>query len=177
MTAINTRICRLLASAVLLAWPVPAHSQTLVELQETAPSPLPAIAFSDEQGQNHGFTPMQNAFTILHLWATWCTPCVAELPEVDAAQKTYAGNGVRIVAISLDSGMDKVKAFFTQHKIAHLTPYLDVKNATFKTAQARGLPVTLIVNIRGEIIARADGPLDWQRSVAPFMKRQLGVRE
>lgn len=143
-----------MASAIVL--PLIAHAQE--------PKPLAPIVYEDENGvqQAPDYAPYEA--TILHFWATWCVPCVKELPEVDEAAATYAGKGVQFIAISMDSrdNLDKVKKFFKDKKIAHLPIYFDNNNAAFRAAKLRGLPATIFVNSKGEEIDRYDEPLDWK---------------
>ena len=122
----------------------------MVELQSLTPQPLPIAA------------PLPKApLTAVHFWATWCAPCVVELPEVDKAAAKYADKGFRVVALSLDTDMSKVKEFYAARGIKTLTPALDADMSSIQAVQARGMPATIFYNEKGEAIARADGPLDW----------------
>lgn len=110
--------------------------------------------------------------TILHLWATWCVPCVAELPELDAFAKAHPDLGV--IALSEDTSLEKVRNFFAVHKITALTPALDEKMTMFQKAQGIGLPTTLFIDANGRMFARADGPLDWKsKDVSDFIEQHL----
>ncbi len=110
--------------------------------------------------------------TILHLWATWCVPCVAELPDLDEFAKAHPDLG--FIALSEDMNLEKVKDFFTAHKITALTPALDEKMTMFQKAKVVGLPTTLFIDANGRMFARADGPLDWKsKDVADFIEQHL----
>ncbi len=131
--------------------------------------------YIDEEGQTHTLDVSKSKLTALHFWATWCVPCVDELPMVDDTSKIFASKGLQVVAIALDGKrMDKVQAFLKSHKIEALTPYLDPTQKTVKLAVLQGLPGTLFIDNKGMIVARADGPLDWQqKSVEEFLKARL----
>lgn len=164
--------CSLLASCVLMAGAAFADGTAPLEIATKPASPM---VFSDAQGSMHPLNPQANKLTIVHFWATWCAPCIAELPGVDKAQAAYGDQNVRIVALSLDGndGIPKVKQFFADYKIAHLTPYVDFGMASFKAARSNGLPLTLFIDSSGNEIARAEGPLDWKsKEVKEFIEKQ-----
>ncbi len=151
-------------------------AQELAPLDTSSPKTASAVLFKDESGNLHPLNPQQHKLSIVHFWATWCTPCVAELPEVDKAAEAYGGKGVRVVAISLDGDghIDKVKKFLADHKITHLAPNLDFGNASFKASGLKGLPGTLFIDATGKEIARADGPLDWKnKETVEFIEKAL----
>ncbi len=152
MRIMNTRVVALLASlACCLAAPALAASDPVPIMPVTKAR----LAVPDVETSGH-------ALTAVHFWATWCVPCVSELPELDAAAATYKDIDFQVVAISLDIDMVKVKLFFDEKGIRTLAPLLDKNSAAFLTAKLRGLPGTLFFNKEGELIARADGPVDWK---------------
>jgi len=102
--------------------------------------------------------------TAVHFWATWCVPCVAEVPEADAAQIKYGDKGLKILAISMDGSIDKVKQFYDKHAIQALVPILDNGTTAFNALKPRGLPTTIFFDKEGKEIARAEGPIHWLES-------------
>ena len=161
----------LLASCLLSLFP--AFASDALKL-DAAPKPAPAIMFKDTNGNTTPLNLQGHKLTAVHFWATWCAPCIVELPEVDAAAKAYAGKGLEIVAISVDTDMDKVRQFYASRQITTLKPYLDVSNASLQAAGLQGLPDTLFIDKNGKEIARAEGPLDWQGTkVKAFIEGHL----
>ena len=153
-----------------------AIADDTVRLDTGSPKTAQPVLFKDEKGDLHPLNPQHRKLTAVHFWATWCVPCIAELPEVEATQWAYGGKDFEIVAISLDgdSNMPKVKQFFADHKIEHLIPYLDFGNASFKGTGAKGLPATVFIDTMGKEIARADGPLDWKNpETIDFIKSHI----
>lgn len=174
MPRIHSVFSPLLASICLILFAVsPATAQETVALETGKLGKAPAITYQDASGKQINLDPSKAKLTALHFWATWCVPCVDEIPMVDDEQEIFPD--MRIVPISLDGkNVDKVKAFFTEHKIQHLPVLIDPTAKTHKTAGLKGLPGTIFINQKGEIIARADGPLDWQAAeVAKFIKDSL----
>lgn len=134
----------------------------------------PKVDFVDAKGKTRTLDTSGHKLTAVHFWATWCVPCVDELPQVDDAQDIF-GRKFQVVPLSLDgSHMDKVKKFFADHKITHLPAYIDQTAKLPKKLGLKGLPGTIFLDEQGNIIARADGPLDWQREdVEAFLKERL----
>lgn len=165
------RFSALLASCLLA---VSAYAADTVGLTVESPKAAPAVVFKTADGNMHPLNPGKDQLTAVHFWATWCVPCLAELPEVDAAAKAYDSKGFRVVAVSLDNDIGKVAPFFAGHHITTLTPALDMGNASFMAAHLAGLPGTLFIDKNGKEIARADGPLDWKsKEVTGFIASHL----
>ena len=97
---------------------------------------------------------------LVNLWASWCAPCVKELPTLD---KLARGGSVQVLAVSQDSGPQaSVVAFLKAHQIATLEPYQDSKMAL---SGALGpdvvLPTSILIEANGKEVWRYVGDLDW----------------
>lgn len=139
---------RLLHTLALLAFTLPLLAK-----------PIPNLKFHDLAGHDHGLNSLRGSITVLSFWATWCTPCRAELPRLSSLSSRYAPHGVRFLAISVDDPKDfpKIQPFLLQQ---HIT--LDVwTGASLDTLDALDLgnlvPATLILDQNGEIIGRISG--------------------
>jgi thiol-disulfide isomerase/thioredoxin len=159
MKPVIIRFSAFLASCLLVTGAIADDLSGLT--LKSPPGPQPAVIFMGADGNMHPLNPQQHKLSIVHFWASWCIPCIKELPQVDAAAKAYADKDVRVVAISLDTDLGKVITFFAEHNIANLTPYTDMGNASFKASKSKGLPATLFLDSEGKEIARAEGPMDW----------------
>ena len=94
-----------------------AHG-TMSKLQPPAtPSSYPDAGFVDGAGKPVKLSDFKGQAVVLNLWATWCAPCVKEMPTLAALQTAYAGKGLKVVALSADSpfARDKAKAFIAAH--------------------------------------------------------------
>jgi len=155
-----------------------AWAAQLENPSEREAQPAPAMSYQDEKGQNHSVTAenyKSSKLTAIHFWATWCAPCVEELPSVDAAQEKYKSRGLNVLTIALDGNNHaKVQKFFKDHKITHLKPYLDGTPSRFYAIKGRGLPTTLFVDSAGNIIGKTEGPMDWKnKESTEFFERRL----
>ncbi len=177
MLRIHNAFSLFLASLCLIFFVVlgaSAHAQEFVALQTGDFGKAPAFHYVDAAGKNLTLDTSKHKLTALHFWATWCVPCVDELPQLADAQDIF-GEKLQIVPISLDGkNAAKAQKFMKDHKIEHLAVLLDPTSKTPKLAGLKGLPGTLFIDQKGNVIARADGPLDWQQEdVAGFLKARL----
>ena len=103
--------------------------------------------------------------TIINFWATWCPPCIEELPSLNRLATMFEEKGIDILAISMDRGDEKKLANFLKQKGGDKLKFFQDKNwSAGKSLPIKGLPITLIVkNNKKEtkIIYRHDGPLEW----------------
>ena len=121
----------------------------------------PVAAFEDPDGELTSLSNFRGKPLLVNLWATWCGPCVAEMPTLD----TLAGqdNGVRVLAVSQDmNGREKVSAFFAKNKYAQLEPYLDAELALMSELKVDTLPTTILYDAEGREVWRMTGMEDWK---------------
>ena len=134
------------------------------KLVETEPKPAPAFSFTDAEGKEHGAADFVGQGLVVNLWATWCPPCVAEMPALDRAQAALAEEGVRVLALSSDrEGRARVEPFFRDRGIRHLGLWLDPRGAAQRALGARGLPTTVVIDRKGRERARLEGPAEWDK--------------
>jgi len=124
-----------------------------------AGSPLPELTVIDAAGAKLDLASLRGRPVLINLWATWCAPCVAELPTLDAL--AAKGGGLAVLAISQDMQPAKVGAFLKERGIARLHPWLDEKaDLSFKLGAAT-LPTTILYDARGKEVWRFAGGNDW----------------
>jgi thiol-disulfide isomerase/thioredoxin len=135
---------------------------TLGRLIESPARPLPPVEFLDAQGVAKGFADFLGRGLVVNFWATWCAPCVAEMPALDRAQAALAGQDIRVLALSSDrGGRPAVEKFYTDRGIAGLGLWLDPRGAAGRALGVRGLPTTLIIDRTGAERARLEGAAEW----------------
>jgi thiol-disulfide isomerase/thioredoxin len=123
----------------------------------------PTHIFYDAAGKPVRATDFRGKVLVLNLWATWCPPCVAEMPTLAKLATAYAGKPVAVVAVSVDTpaDADKARAFIAQH--APLAFYGDpaMKLPFALKPPAAGMPTTVIYGADGLERARLSGGADW----------------
>jgi thiol-disulfide isomerase/thioredoxin len=156
--------------------PTPVHAATprgFYGLRpDLQPQRLPDVTFEDAWGRHHTLAEFRGRPVILNLWATWCGPCVRELPALGRLAQTM---GPRIAIIAVNAGRDsgaETRAFLVTHGAGALAAYRDPHLALMTAFGTQGLPFSVVVDARGDEIARASGPLEWDHpaSIAYFSR-------
>ena len=126
---------------------------------------MPAVALTDPAGKSLNTGALGGKPVLLNLWATWCAPCVEEMPLLDQLAGEYDGK-LRVVVASQDmqgADKDKVVPFFESAKFANLEPWLDPETALSAALGGDGvLPTTVLYDASGQEVARVVGGYDWQ---------------
>lgn len=99
---------------------------------------------------------------VLNFWATWCAPCVREMPDLDALRAAFDGDGIAVVAVSEDrAGMAKVDAFYEEANIVNLPKILDDKGTLARALAVRVMPTTFLFAADGRTLGRIEGIAAW----------------
>lgn len=126
------------------------------------PREVANLRFSDGAGRPTSLAAFRGRFVLLNVWATWCPPCVEEMPTLDRLQAMLGGPGFEVVALSIDhGGLSVVRAFFDRTGIKHLQPYMDTFGDTLSNLAVAGVPLTLFIDREGREIGRKAGPAAW----------------
>jgi thiol-disulfide isomerase/thioredoxin len=125
--------------------------------------PAPDLAFRNDKGKDVRLADFKGRVVVMNLWATWCAPCVTEMPTLAALQKAYAGKPVDVVAISIDSDAAAAKARLFIAGNDPLAFYHDPsKKLPFQLKPAAaGMPTTVIYGADGVERGRLSGEADW----------------
>jgi thiol-disulfide isomerase/thioredoxin len=143
---------------------VHAPPAILDKLKVTAGRPAaPAIAFRDEAGKEIRLADYHGRYMLVNLWATWCGPCIEELPELAKLQKELPQDRIAVVPVDVLEKLDaeKVGAFLAMHGADGLPVYIDSAYATQRGFTANELPLTVLIDADGHEVARAAGGQKW----------------
>ncbi|PTM47998.1 TlpA family protein disulfide reductase [Sphingomonas sp. CFBP 13733] len=125
----------------------------------------PTTSFTAPDGKSVTLASFKGKPLLLNLWATWCAPCVAEMPTLDAVAGAMKDK-VQVVAVSQDlQGAEKVTPFFAQKAFTTLKPYLDAK-ASLSIAYQANLPTTILYDSDGREVWRMLGGYEWNTPAA-----------
>lgn len=135
---------------------------------------VPALAFTDADGNPVSLADFRGKVVLLNVWATWCPPCVKEMPSLDRLQAALGGDGFQVVALSLDrGGKAQVEPFYMEKDLDHLAIYLDPKMTAMKALKLQGLPTTLLIDADGREIGRLPGEAEWDSPAAQAFIRHF----
>jgi thiol-disulfide isomerase/thioredoxin len=163
-------------AVILLALAVAARAEGLSNHVQRIdpPQKMPPLVFEDAHGAQHSLGDYRGKFVLLNIWATWCVPCVSEMPSLDALQRSADPARLAVIPLSEDRGDSVVGAFYKTHKITHLPIAVDHAGIAPSALKLRGLPTTLLIDPQGREVARIEGDEDWNSAdAAYFLKSQM----
>ena len=134
-----------------------------VESNESAlvGQPLPAVTLLDLKGQRHALSDYRGRRVLLNFWASWCGPCLEEMPALNRAQKKFGDQGTIVLGIAMDEP-DRVRAFLANHPVSYpiLLGQMDAPSTSLQLGDQREiLPFNVLIDANGRIIATHSGVL------------------
>ena len=122
------------------------------------PKKLEKINFININNEIINLKRFENSLIILNFWATWCAPCIEEMPSLNRLQANAVFNNLQIIPINVGrDNVEKSKKFFKKLKIDNLEIYFDKDVELAKKFLLRGLPTTVFINKKGDEFARIIG--------------------
>jgi thiol-disulfide isomerase/thioredoxin len=121
------------------------------------------VIFFDKKDKKININEYKGNLLILNFWATWCEPCKEEMPSLDNLQANPELNKIKIFAINIGKeNLDKINKFFIDLNIKNFDPYFDAPTTLAKTFSLRGVPTSILINKKGQEIARIIGSIDFE---------------
>jgi peroxiredoxin len=144
---------RILIVAVALlagALPAPASVPPAEDRDQALRAALAGYELRDLDGTTLSVAKLRDEVVVLHFWATWCTPCRRELPELDALHTELETRGGRVVAVSIDHEVRNVRSFVRRYRLA-LPVYHDGPDGLARTLALEHLPYTVVIDREGHV--------------------------
>ncbi|MDO8986443.1 TlpA disulfide reductase family protein [Cypionkella sp.] len=156
----------LLSTLALALMAKPAFARPPFTLGDD-PVPLLSPPFEDGAGRDLMLSDFAGRVVMLNIWATWCPPCREEMPALDALQRKLGGPDFAVVPISTDrGGIEAVRNFYDDIGIRDLGLYWGEDVRVQLAFAAFGLPTTLLIDRKGQELARVSGPAKWDKPAA-----------
>jgi thiol-disulfide isomerase/thioredoxin len=171
LIAVGGAVVILAAGAAWAIWrseapsPPPALAAGLLPPGFTAVAPpqqMGDLAFHDADGKSMSLADFHGKPVLLNIWATWCAPCVVELPKLDQLQAKVGPDALAVVAVNVDQADPaKVRNFLLNRNMDAIKPYLNPGADLAKTLAIKMIPISILIDRNGYAVARADAPVDW----------------
>ena len=126
-----------------------------------APEPVAALEIVDGEGKPRPLDGWQGRVVLLNLWATWCAPCLEELPALDKLKAELGGPDFDLVALNIDKAPERARKFLTDAGIKSIEFLRDPTTKAFAAVKTHGMPTTLLIDRQGREIGRLVGPAKW----------------
>lgn len=133
---------------------------------------LPEVHLTQDNAGITNLSESKGKLVLLNVWATWCPPCVKELPSLNALQLAMGSDNFQVITVSLDKdtqGQKDAKKFMEDNKLTALQPYTDGYGELQKLDALKdvpGIPVSLILDKSMHVLARYQGDADWNGRAA-----------
>lgn len=126
------------------------------------PHAAPPIGFADIEGRALRLENFVGRPLLVNLWASWCAPCVVELPALDRLQSDVGERRLAVIALSMDRrGQLAVLTTFRRLQVRGLGVYVDRTGSAADQLGVTGLPATVLLNAQGGLVARRSGAVAW----------------
>jgi thiol-disulfide isomerase/thioredoxin len=141
---------------------VPLERPRLGEfIPSSPPVPAPTISLVDLAGNTVSLSEFAGRFVLINFWATWCEPCLREMPSLERMQSRL-GDKITVVAISEDRGGSKtVEPFINKLGLKSFKTYLDPKSDAGRAFKVAGLPTSFLIDREGRVLGRIEGAAEW----------------
>ncbi len=133
----------------------------------------PGFSVTDEQGVGVSLDDYRGKVVLLNFWATWCPPCVQEMPSLDALYQELRGRGFVVVGISVDEDDSRYRAFLDSSGVTFPTAR-DPERAVSVRYGTMKYPESYLISREGRVLRKYVGPEDWLRpEIANYLRSVL----
>ena len=141
-----------------------------------SPSSTPNTAFQTKTGGKSSLKDFYGKGLVVNFWATWCAPCVREMPSLNRLAALTKENNIKVLTISEDrKGIEVVASYIKKNQLYDLPILIDEKGALFQKFKLHGLPSTILINNKNEEVGRIIGEAIWDsKDSVNFIRNCLG---
>jgi len=136
------------------------QKDTMTQITATSQQSYPDVSFTDETGKTVSLKSLKGKVVFINFWATWCPPCIHEMPSINELKKTFKGNdNIVFLMVDVDNNIKKSKAFMKNRKfdLPVYTPASDIPKDYLESS----IPTTVILDKNGVMVGRIEGSRDY----------------
>jgi len=122
----------------------------------------PKFTLRNLKGNLDSLDNYKGQVVILNFWATWCAPCLVEMPSFEVLYRRYRSQGLTVLAISIDKGNESKVRKFVEERGLSFPVLLDEKGEAERLYPSVTIPFTYVIGQQGRIVRRVDGAKNWQ---------------
>lgn len=152
--------------------PSGALSAPVEEEAQANAEAIASLRLNDLDGRPQPFSQWQGKVLVVNFWASWCAPCVEEMPVFSRLHERYVGQGVQFVGIGIDEP-DKLRSFVAARPVSYPVLVAPDPFGSLPGVQLRGLPYTLVLGRTGRVESFRLGRLD-EATLEPILRRLIG---
>lgn len=132
----------------------------------------PDLSFNDLSGKSHSLSDYQGKLLLLNLWATWCPPCIREIPALQKVKAHNKDSNIAVVSLSIDEEPKDIPEFLQKHKFDGFATLIDPSKQIEKIMPANVVPATYVFDGAGNLVGFMRGFLHWDDpSVQPYLNK------
>ena len=131
------------------------------------PREAPVVEYLVENGATQTLEAFRGKVVVLNFWATWCPPCVAEMPYLDELAASHGGDYLAVVTMAMERASEaRILEFYDRIGASHLGIYRDPDMTLARSMRVFGLPTTVLIDHQGKVVAQLVGEADWSSQAA-----------
>lgn len=129
--------------------------------------PVPKLGIRAKDDTDRNFGDFSGKIVLINFWATWCGPCIREMPSLQRLQQARGGADFTVIALSQDlRGWPIVTPFLEEHDLTTLPIYVDPMTAIARAMKVKGLPTSILLDRQGRELGRLAGHAEWDSAEA-----------
>lgn len=153
----------------------PSNSVDIVQAKEVVPAP--EVALEKLEGGKTSLKDYRGKWVFINFWATWCLPCIKEMPAMEGFYNKFKKHNLVMLAVSIDKKKELVEKFVKKHNLT-FEIFIDSKTKAAKQFGVRGIPATFVLNPQGDIVSQASGPREWMDpTIIDYFEKLMAVKE
>ncbi|MDX1671282.1 MAG: TlpA disulfide reductase family protein [Balneolaceae bacterium] len=166
LTGLHTEVIGKIQQAILWTGVLQPDTEITAEQPIEADYNIPLVTLEGEQTT---LEPFKNRVVFINFWATWCAPCIAEMPNIDALYERYRDNReITFAMVSVDRELGKSREFIENKEFSFPVYHLSGPRPAVYAGQV--IPTTYVINKSGHIVARSEGMANYNtRSFRAFL--------